>query len=274
MTTAEVFAPAKINLTLHVTGHRADGYHLLDSLVGFADVGDRLRLTNAAELSLSVSGLFAAGVPQDATNLVWRAAQAVGWTGHIALDKGLPHGAGIGGGSSDAAALLTALRAQGLAVSPELPLALGADVPVCMQAIASRMQGIGEQITPAALPTLPVLLVNPGIAVPTGQVFAALTERNNAPMPVDIPVFDGVEDCAGWLGAQRNDLQQAAISVAPEIARVLGDLGATRNALMARMSGSGSTCFALYPSMKAAHFAAYEIGAEHPDWWCVATELR
>ena len=273
MTTAEVFAPAKINLTLHVTGRRADGYHLLDSLVAFANVGDRLRLTSGADLSLSVTGLFARGVPEDERNLVWRAAEGAGWRGQIDLEKNLPHGAGIGGGSSDAAALLTVLQGQGGPVPPDLPLSLGADVPVCMAARASRMQGIGEEITPVPLPKLPALLVNPGVEVPTGAVFSALEKRENTAMPADMPLFDGVEDCAEWLAAQRNDLEPAALTVAPLIERALGDLRSSRDALMARMSGSGATCFALYPSLKAAHFAAYEIGAEHPDWWCVATEL-
>ncbi|MCG7627043.1 4-(cytidine 5'-diphospho)-2-C-methyl-D-erythritol kinase [Epibacterium sp. MM17-32] len=273
MTTAEVFAPAKVNLTLHVTGRRSDGYHLLDSLVAFADVGDRLRLTPGPELSLAVSGLFAPGVPEDARNLVWRAAEGAGWTGQIALEKSLPHGAGIGGGSSDAAALLNAVTRQGGTFPDALPLSLGADVPVCMTAAATRMQGIGEEITAVALPRLPALLVNPGVEVPTGAVFSALASRDNPPMPAEVPLFDGIGDCAAWLEVQRNDLEPAAIQVAPQIDRVLSDLRGTRDALMARMSGSGSTCFALYPSMKAAHFAAYEIGAEHPEWWCVATEL-
>ena len=274
MTTVEVFAPAKINLSLHVTGRRADGYHLLDSLVAFADAGDRLQITPGADLSLTVSGMFAKGVPQDARNLVWRAAAGAGWRGQIALEKSLPHGAGIGGGSSDAGALLNALAGQGVVFPDSLALSLGADVPVCMTASAARMQGIGEEITPVALPRLPALLVNPGVEVPTAAVFSALTSRDNAAMPAEVPLFDGVADCAGWLSAQRNDLEPTAVKVAPQIDRALSDLRRSRDALMARMSGSGSTCFALYPSMKAAHFAAYEIGAEHPDWWCVATELH
>ena len=159
MTTVEVFAPAKINLSLHVTGRRADGYHLLDSLVAFADTGDRLQITPGADLSLIVSGIFAKGVPQDARNLVWRAAEGVGWRGQIALEKSLPHGAGIGGGSSDAGAFLNALAGQGVVFPDSLALSLGADVPVCMTASAARMQGIGEEITPVALPRLPALLV-------------------------------------------------------------------------------------------------------------------
>ena len=270
---AEVAAPAKINLTLHVTGCRADGYHLLDSLVVFADTGDRLQLEPGPELSLEVSGLFAEGVPADQRNLVWKAAEGAGWTGHVSLDKQLPHGAGIGGGSSDAAAILRALTGQGASIPTDLPLNLGADVPVCMAARASRMQGIGERIMPVDLPELHALLVNPGVHVPTGPVFSALASRNNQPMPQDLPAFASAEDCAAWLAEQRNDLEAPAIAVAPEIGRVLSDLRNSRQVLLARMSGSGATCFALYPTKKAAHMAAYEIGAEHPDWWCSAVTL-
>lgn len=269
----EVFAPAKVNLTLHVTGQRADGYHLLDSLVAFADLGDRLTLEPGPEMEIALSGPFAAGVPQDQRNLVWQAAQGAGWSGAVHLNKLLPHGAGIGGGSSDAAALLTALGAQGVDVPANLPLSLGADLPVCMAATAARMQGIGEQITPVVLPDLPALLVNPGCHVPTGAVFSGLDSRTNAPMPVEIPRFASPQDTALWLAAHRNDLEPPARRVAPEIDRVLADLGASRDALLARMSGSGATCFALYPTLKAAHKAAYEIGAEHPDWWIRAVTL-
>lgn len=241
----EVFAPAKVNLTLHVTGRRDDGYHLLDSIVVFADVGDHLKLNSAPEMSISVSGLFADGVPTDARNLVWRAAQTLGWQGEIRLNKQLPHGAGIGGGSADAAAVLRSLRAQGYTVSDAAALSLGADVPVCLCAQAARMQGIGEQITPIELPELHALLVNPGVHVPTGDVFSGLASRDNAPMPAQIPNFTSAEDCAAWLAQQRNDLEEPARRVAPQIDRVLGDLEASCDALMARMSGSGATCFAL-----------------------------
>ncbi len=270
---AEAFAPAKINLTLHVTGQRADGYHLLDSLVVFADVGDRLTLTSGPDLTLDVSGEFADGVPCDARNLVWQAAEAVGWTGQIQLEKHLPHGGGIGGGSSDAAAVLRSLTAQGAKMADTVPVSLGADVPVCIQASAARMRGIGDQVEPITLPPLPALLVNPGIPVPTGPVFSALQRRDNAPMPAMIPAFTTPEDCTEWLLDQRNDLEAPAASVAPDIPDVLDALSETRDVFVTRMSGSGSTCFALYPTLKAAHFAAYEIGAAHPEWWCRASTL-
>ncbi|CUH43564.1 4-(cytidine 5'-diphospho)-2-C-methyl-D-erythritol kinase [Ruegeria atlantica] len=270
----EGFAPAKINLTLHVTGRRVDGYHLLDSLVVFADVGDKLEFTLGPELSMSVAGEHAKGVPADDRNLVWKAAAAAGWTGHINLNKALPHGGGIGGGSSDAAATLRMIADQGVAIPSETALTLGADVPVCMMARATRMRGIGERLQPVSLPQLPALLVNPGVEVPTGAVFSALQSRDNPPMPDDIPVFETPKACADWVQEQRNDLAPPTKGIAPEVTRVLDDLSDTKDVLLARMSGSGSTCFALYPTMKAAHFAAYEIGAAHPDWWCRATQLN
>ncbi|WP_050604031.1 4-(cytidine 5'-diphospho)-2-C-methyl-D-erythritol kinase [Ruegeria sp. 6PALISEP08] len=270
----EAFAPAKINLTLHVTGRRDDGYHLLDSLVVFADMGDQLTFEPGPALSMDVRGEFANGVPTDDRNLVWKAAEGIGWTGHIELSKSLPHGAGIGGGSSDAATTLRTLAEQGFDVPPNLPLSLGADVPVCQAGRAIRMQGIGDRLVDVNLPHLPALLVNPNIPVPTGAVFNALASRDNPPMPECIPEFESAYDCAQWLREQRNDLEQPAMAVAPEIEQVLDELSTTNRALVARMSGSGSTCFALYPTMKDAHFAAYEIGAAHSGWWCRATQLN
>ena len=271
--TIEAFAPAKINLSLHVTGQRPDGYHLLDSLVAFADVGDRLVFVPGNDLSIDVSGAQAVGVPTDSRNLVWQAAEAVGWKGQIRLDKVLPHGGGIGGGSSDAAATLRALTPQSAEIPIELALGLGADVPICVHGKAARMWGIGDRVTPVSLPSLPALLVNPGITVPTGPVFKALASRCNSVMP-EIPAFHSAQTCADWLRHQRNDLQDAAVGVAPEISDVLQALQDTRDVLLVRMSGSGSTCFALYPTLKAAHFAAYEIGIAQPRWWCHATELN
>lgn len=271
--TVEAFAPAKINLTLHVTGQRDDGYHLLDSLVVFADIGDRLWLTRDDALSLQVSGEFAEGVPVDDGNLVWQAAAGAGWSGKMHLEKVLPHGAGIGGGSSDAAAVLKTFAAQGLPTVGEFHLSLGADIPVCMSALASRMQGIGDRVTVVDLPKLPAILVHPGVHVPTGRVFSALASRDNPPMPPFIPDFATARDCAAWLSGQRNDLEIPASGIARDIEHVVDELRLTQNAMLARMSGSGATCFALYPTTRDAHLAASTIGAAHPNWWCVATEL-
>lgn len=268
MTPTEAFAPAKINLTLHVTGQRADGYHLLDSLVVFAGVGDHLRVTPAARMALRVSGPRAAGVPEDARNLCWRAAEAFGAPVAIALEKHLPAAAGIGGGSSDAAAVLRAMaRAFGRGFQGDA-LALGADVPVCLWGRSARMAGIGETVTPLALPRLQAVLVNPGIEVPTPVVFRGLRCKANPPMAA----LPAPEALIPWLAAQRNDLEPPALEAAPEIGAVLAALR-DRGAALARMSGSGATCFGLFESQAAAREAAEQLQRAQPGWWVVATEL-
>ncbi|SDY17662.1 4-(cytidine 5'-diphospho)-2-C-methyl-D-erythritol kinase [Citreimonas salinaria] len=265
----EAFAPAKVNLALHVTGRRDDGYHLLDSLVAFADIGDRIAVAHAPETRLTVTGPRAGGVPADARNLCWRAAELHGTHAHITLEKHLPAAAGIGGGSSDAAATLRALEALTGRGTDFDPLVLGADLPVCLYARAARMQGIGEALTPLDLPPLPAVLVNPGVEVPTGPVFAALPSRENPPM-TDMPVARDRQTFLGWLAAQRNDLQAPAIGLQPVIAQVIDAL---RDADLARMSGSGATCFGLYPVQGAAERAAGRIAARHPGWWTAACTL-
>lgn len=272
MAAIEAFAPAKINLTLHVTGRRADGYHLLDSLVAFAGIGDLITVRRAAGLSLSVTGPKAAGIPAGADNLVLRAARLAGVRdAAITLQKNLPAAAGIGGGSSDAAATLRALRQSHSATVAD-PLVLGADVPVCLLARSARMRGIGERIEPVAgVPPLPCVLVNPGIALATPAVFAALAQSQGDPMP-DPPGFAGAADCARWLAARRNDLQTPALALAAPVGAALAALSAT-GALLARMSGSGATCFGLYADAPTAERAAGRIAAASPDWWVVATTL-
>ncbi len=261
--TTEAFAAAKVNLTLHVTGQRPDGYHVLDSLVVFADIGDRLWFDATSELELDVSGPFANGVPTDSRNLIWQAAELAGWTGKIHLEKNLPHGAGIGGGSSDAAAVLRAFGGAGAAVT------LGADVPVCLTPRAQRMRGIGDELDLVApLPDMEILLVNPRVQVPTGPVFAELESKQNAAMPDVLPVFQAVGDFCQWLKAQRNDLEKPARALAPQIVSVLDALD---DALIARMSGSGATCFGLYEA--GAKKAAQRIAKAHPDWWVAAGKL-
>lgn len=271
MAAIEVFAPAKINLALHVTGQRADGYHLLDSLVVFADVGDRLTVRPVGGPSLSVSGPMSSGVPTDGRNLVLRAAAAMGVPATITLEKHLPAAAGIGGGSSDAAAVMRALAGTG-APLPDAPEALGADVPVCLFGRPARMSGIGERIQPAdGLPPLPAVLVNPGVSVSTPEVFRALKRRDGAPMPA-IPGFADVGAYADWLAAQRNDLEAPAVALAPVIGAALDALDAC-GALLARMSGSGATCFGLFASDRAARRAADRISASEPGWWVHPTML-
>lgn len=272
--TTDGFAPAKINLTLHVTGQRADGYHLLDSLVVFADMGDHLSLRPAARARLCVTGPMAMGVPVGPDNLVLRAAALMGVPAEITLDKHLPAAAGIGGGSSDAAACLRALSIiSGLPV-PENVLSLGADVPVCLLARAARMQGIGERVTPVAgLPPLDAVLVNPGVPVSTPAIFRRLTRRDNPAMPETLPAWPDASELIRWLGAQRNDLQAPALAEAPVIGDVLHTIDATRGCALARMSGSGATCFGLYPEAADAAEAAQALRAAHPGWWVCAVRL-
>jgi 4-diphosphocytidyl-2-C-methyl-D-erythritol kinase len=266
-------APAKINLCLHVTGRRLDGYHLLDSLVVFADVADRVFASPAHGLSLVVAGAEGAGLQAEADNLVLRAARLMGIEdAALVLDKHLPVASGIGGGSADAAAALRALsRLTGLPL-PALDevLTLGADVPVCLSGLPARMSGIGEVVDPLpALPALACVLVNPRLPVPTPQVFAALTSRDNPPLP-DLPraALTSAEAFCGWLNAfTRNDLVPAARAVAPILDDVQAALEATPDCLLARMSGSGGTHFGLYANSEAATGATSELRARHPFWW-------
>ncbi|MEC7764651.1 MAG: 4-(cytidine 5'-diphospho)-2-C-methyl-D-erythritol kinase [Pseudomonadota bacterium] len=271
----KVFAPAKVNLTLHVTGQRKDGYHLLDSLVAFADVGDRVTVMAADEMSLDVTGPMAEGVPTDASNLVWRAAALFDTPVAITLSKHLPAAAGIGGGSSDAAATLLALSdLTGERRLPEGTATLGADVRVCLMRQAARMSGIGEVVEPVgALPPLHAVLANPRVEVPTPAVFKALTSKTNAPMPRKLPKWQGAAQLIDWLAAQRNDLEPPAMDAAPMITEVLSTLSALPEARLARMSGSGATCFALFVSRDAAQAAAAQLAADHPDWWVTPATL-
>jgi 4-diphosphocytidyl-2-C-methyl-D-erythritol kinase len=275
MTAAEAFAPAKINLTLHVTGQLSDGYHLLDSLVAFADCGDRVRVRAADHLGLRVTGPKAADVPTDESNLVLRAARLAGITrAEITLEKHLPAAAGIGGGSADAAATLRALQSGfGVAVpAMQDVLSLGADVPVCLLSQSLRMRGIGEDITPlGSFPALPAVLINPGQPVQTSAVFRRLSDKQGTPMP-DIPGFVGVRDCVDWLARQRNDLEIPAIGICPEIGECLTALRG-QEVQLARMSGSGATCFGLFETIRSAEFASRMLSEAHPDWWVRAVTL-
>ena len=254
-------APAKINLTLHVTGQRADGYHLLESLVVFADIADDLTLTPASEMRMSISGPFADGVPADARHLVWQAAELCGGKFDIRLVKNVPHGAGLGGGSADAAAVLRRLGHRDFA------LRLGADVPVCLSSTPQRMRGIGETLeTLDAVPSFTLVLVNPGVHVATPTVFGALVQKSNPPMH-DIPTrLDA--DWIGWMSHQRNDLQAAAVQVAPEIG---APLSALKDAQLVRMTGSGATCFGIFEDVQVANATAARIAAQHPEWWVRVT---
>lgn len=278
MATIKANAPAKVNLTLHVTGQRDDGYHLLDSLVVFADVSDQLGATTAPDLRISVNGPFSPGVPTDHTNLIMRAAdvlrqaRGVSLGAALSLEKHLPHAAGIGSGSSDAAATLNML-AKLWAVAP-LPasapevLALGADVPVCLHAPKpARMSGIGEDLSPVPrLPDCALVLVRPPVDVPTNAVFQALQSKNGTPMTA-LPEGLDFEGFATWLAAQRNDLQAPAEVIAPEIKEAILKLESLPAVSVAGMSGSGATCFALVKDMAAARHVARIVQVSQMNWW-------
>lgn len=273
---SQSFAPAKVNLTLHVTGRRGDGYHLLDSLVAFADVGDRVSVSPAEAPSLDVTGPMAEGVPTDAQNLVMQAAALFDLPVKAVLTKTLPMAAGLGGGSSDAAATLLAMAdLTGQNVLPEGATDLGADVRVCLMRQAARMRGIGEDVTPIeGMPELHAVLANPGIPVPTAEVFAALTDTDNAPMPKRLPRWRAGWTLIDWLASQRNDLEAPAIAVAPVIAEVLAALDDLPEARLARMTGSGATCFALFETRDEAEVAATALADAQPGWWVSAATLR
>jgi 4-diphosphocytidyl-2-C-methyl-D-erythritol kinase len=267
-------AAAKINLCLHVTGQRADGYHLLDSLVVFAELGDRLTFTAADDLRLTLGGPQAANLPANEDNLILRAARAfgVGLGAHIHLEKHLPIASGIGGGSADAAAALRGLsRLWGLPLPDAATvLALGADVPVCLSGNPLRMQGVGEVLTP--LPPLPhahLVLVNPGVAIPTPTVFRALANKSNPALPA-VPRFANLPDFAAWLTKQRNDLETPAVALAPQIAVAKTALAAQAGCHLARMSGSGATFFGMFATAEQAEAAVQIVTRAQPRWWVQA----
>jgi 4-diphosphocytidyl-2-C-methyl-D-erythritol kinase len=271
------FAPAKVNLTLHLTGRRADGYHLLDSLVVFAGVGDRVSAGKADALTLSLGGPFGQGLQAEPDNLVLRAARALRdaagtqFGAALHLEKNLPIASGIGGGSADAAAALRVLgRLWNVTLPPEalhgLALGLGADVPVCLAAAPARMTGIGEGLTAAPrLPECGLVLINPGEAVATAAVFKART--GGFSQPARLPEsWTSARDMAEGLAACGNDLQAPAITLCPAVAGVLKALRAEKTCLLARMSGSGATCFGLFATPEGAQAAASRLA--RPGWWC------
>jgi 4-diphosphocytidyl-2-C-methyl-D-erythritol kinase len=277
-------APAKINLTLRVLGRRADGYHGIESLVAFAGVGDALTFTPGGDLALTVGGPTAAAAGDVADNLVLTAAHALAERvaglrlGRFTLSKRLPVAAGLGGGSADAAAALRLLaRANGLA--PDDPRlmqaarATSADVPVCLDPRARLMRGIGDILSdPLDLPRLFALLVNPGVAVATADVFAALTAppagQNG---PAALP--EGGAALLAEIAGGRNDLEAPAIELEPAIADALAVLRKLPGCRLARMSGSGATCFGLFDSSRAASAAARTLRVAYPAWWVRATVL-
>ena len=270
-------APAKVNLALHVTGRRDDGLHLLDSLVVFPRLGDLVEAEPATGLSLAIDGPFARDLGAGADNLVLRAALLLPRGGRgaaLRLVKSLPVASGIGGGSSDAAATLRLLaRLWQLPLpSPEALLALGADLPVCLAGRASRMSGIGERLAELELPPFWIVLANPGAPLATADVFAGLAGHAGPPLPA-LPRLADAEALFGFLAALRNDLEAPAAELAPAIPAALAAIAAQPGCRLARMSGSGATCFGLFATDGHALAAAEALRRDRPDWWVAAAPV-
>jgi 4-diphosphocytidyl-2-C-methyl-D-erythritol kinase len=284
---------AKVNLSLRVVGRRADGYHDLESVVAFADCADRLTLEPGGELKLATTGPLAAACGETSDNLVFKAAKLLADAvpnlklGAFALDKVLPVAAGIGGGSADAAAALRLLaRLNNLSLDDprlqEVALATGADVPVCLFSRACDMTGVGEQLLPLALPSMPCVMVNPRVPVATKDVFRELGLRNGELLVGATDVLESpawpeqggsIADWVDVLDTVANDLEAPALRIEPVIGDVLGALRSSAGVKLARMSGSGATCFAIYGASAEAHAAAETIRRDHPGWWVHAGTL-
>jgi 4-diphosphocytidyl-2-C-methyl-D-erythritol kinase len=287
-------APAKVNLTLRVLGRRPDGYHEIDSLVVFATVGDALAFTPGKQLDLAVRGPTAVAAGDIADNLVLKAVRALAdrtdglEVGRFVLSKQLPVAAGLGGGSTDAAAALRLLAKHNRIALDDARLmaaarATGADVPACLDPQPRLMRGIGELLSePLTLPGLPALLINPRVCVATKDVFTALRAPPLAP-PLAQHMSTALAD-AGWAGGDRralidfvarhgNDLEPPAIALHPAIAQALAALRELPGCRLARMSGSGASCFGLFDSNRAAASAARVLRVAHPQWWIRPTVL-
>jgi 4-diphosphocytidyl-2-C-methyl-D-erythritol kinase len=287
------YGRAKVNLTLRVIGRRVDGYHDLESIVAFADCADRLTLTPGAELGLKTVGPLAEACGETADNLVLKAARLLAERvgnlklGAFTLEKVLPVAAGIGGGSADAAAALRLLaRFNGLSLDDprmlDAALKSGADVPVCLASYACDMTGVGETLLPLHLPELPCVMINPRVPVATKDVFQALGLRNGellvgATDVIKAPAWpEKGASIADWVGVLKrvpNDLEPPAMRIQPAIAEVLSALRASEGVLLARMSGSGATCFALFANSSDVARAAEKVRADHPQWWVHAGTL-
>jgi 4-diphosphocytidyl-2-C-methyl-D-erythritol kinase len=281
-------APAKVNLTLRVIGRRADGYHDIESVVAFADLCDRLSLTPTDELALTVVGPGAGQTGTEAENLVLKAGRALAARvvgiklGAFRLEKNIPVAAGLGGGSADAAAALRLLaQANNLATDDprliEAAGATGADVPVCLDPRPRLMRGIGDILSaPLPLPRLFAVLVNPGVALSTKLVFSGWTHSAHPVQPLDsvvLPKNQSADQLLDWLADHPNDLEAPATALAPAVAHVLAALRSVPGCRLARMSGSGATCFALFSSAAETIAAAKILRAKFPQWWIVETTL-
>jgi 4-diphosphocytidyl-2-C-methyl-D-erythritol kinase len=271
-------ASAKINLFLHVGAKRADGFHPLQSLAVFTDLGDTLAIESASGLSLKIDGPFAKGLDGEGDNLVLRAARALGNGGaKLTLTKNLPVASGIGGGSADAAAALRGLNAlwnsgRDSAALCDIAAALGSDIPVCVLSAPSFMEGRGEVLRALeSMPRLPMLLVNPRVAVPTKDVFAGLTDRSGDDTTLPRGRFRDTADLLRFLETTRNDLEAPALQIQPVIGEVLTAIAALPGALLTRMSGSGATCFGIFADDDCCARAAQVLKETAPGWWVAPT---
>jgi 4-diphosphocytidyl-2-C-methyl-D-erythritol kinase len=283
--TVREFAPAKINLFLHVGDKRPDGFHDLESLVVFAHVGDVLEFVPADQLSLSLAGPFAKGLEADSDNLVLRAARALAAHAKspggaaITLTKNLPVASGMGGGSADAAAALRGLvKLWKLNPLPSdlrvIAEELGSDVPVCIESKSAWMEGRGERVAPAQrLPGMAMVLVNPGVAVPTAVVFRGLKSRHGTGTVDHSSRMAKPGELIAFLKSTANDLEASARAIAPAIGDVLGELSRMPGIELWRMSGSGATCFGLFEDDGSAQMAAIALAHSHPQWWVQATRV-
>lgn len=281
----EDLARAKINLFLHVRNRRSDGFHTLESMVAFPVYGDSVSVKPASQLSLSIGGKFAQNLGGGSDNLVMAAAQAIvtrfrpSSGADMHLEKRLPVAAGIGGGSADAGAALRLLARHwhitDQSALAEIAISLGADAPMCLAQQPAMIGGIGEQLTPPpSFPAFWVVMINPRVPVLTAQVFGALTNRENPPGPDAPSAFDDPGAMAEWLSLQRNDLESPARLICPAIDDVLNALSSRKDCLLARMSGSGATCFGIFATGQSADLAAAELQRRQPDWWVVAAPVE
>lgn len=279
-----IFSPAKINLYLHITGRRPDGYHELDSLVSFANIGDEIRIAPAQKFTFHINGPFSGGL-DTAGNLVVQAAERLSalydkpLNVEITLTKNLPVASGIGGGSGNAAALIRGLLEYWCMPKkdprlPELLLELGADVPVCFHGKTVRMSGIGEELSPMpVLETMAMVLVNPGKSCHTAEIFSHY-DGVFRPAPTLPDQLQKCDYLIAFLSETHNDLFAPACTIIPEIKNVIESLLTQDGCKMARMSGSGATCFGLFESVKNAQSAAQALHNNHPDWWVEAGLLN
>ena len=275
-------ASAKVNLCLKIVGQKSDGFHLLDSIVGFTEFGDHLSFKKSDELKLTAKGAFSDQIPVDKSNLILKAAELLRTinnikTGaHITLTKNLPPSAGLGGGSSDAAATIRGLSRLWGTDLPEIDdlMILGSDLPVCINQKTQHMKGFGEVLEEInTFPNLPILLVNPLKKVSTQTVFRMLKNKKNPPLSKYEKLFQAKKDWINWLLLQRNDLMEPAVKVEPVISEVLRLISKQISVEKVSMSGSGATCFGIFENKHDCDLAKKRVRLERPDWWSVSTEI-